>query len=189
MSELPIFTLLSALCLAHSRCSTKWHKQDIKCPVNIYRREAASNGGIRDGSYMLYFRWFLKGHSTFSGSLIPSPCSMQNLKPTFKALHALVPIYPLIFSSLLHKNMLWFCCTSYITYNYEGGLVKPFQIPPIMCVLSLLWNPQNFLTFLLWYICQLALNYSWAISLSQDNNLWHKMLCYSSTFPDMVGIQ
>lgn len=50
--------------------------------------------------------WFLKSHSTFSGSLTTSSNMMQNLKPIFKVLHALDPIYPSIFTCLLYKIVL-----------------------------------------------------------------------------------
>lgn len=74
--------------------------------------------GIWSGSQVFYLSWLLKGHSTLRGSLITFSNVMQNLKPTFKVLLVLVPIYHSISISLLPRTLLQPCCTSDITHNF-----------------------------------------------------------------------
>lgn len=50
------------------------------------------------------FELVLKSHSILGGSLIPFSTLMQNLKPTFKVLHVLVPVYHSISISLLPRT-------------------------------------------------------------------------------------
>lgn len=86
----------------------------------IQRREAAFNGGESGWFTDVILNQFLKDHSTFCGSLIPSPNLIQNLKLIFEVSHAVAPIYPSIFISLYYTKLLYSLTVPYLsTINFH----------------------------------------------------------------------